>query len=264
MNTQISVIVPYRNAAPWIARCADSLRQQDGDLEFIFVDDHSTDGSNEALEAARKEDGRFRFLENEFAPGVSGARNTGLQYAAGDWVAFLDADDEWLPGTYEVYKDIIETPAEIHQENTLRHYVDKGLTLRKYENAPGMYDLNNLPELWVSACNKLYRRDLVEDIRFIEGMQYGEDELFNLECLAKARWIHHGGEITVRHNVENPNSLSHIRTGRDLAFQIQKLAEFITDHDDPDIRRTAYDILSVHINSGWYFRGICEGEREAK
>lgn len=60
-----TVIVPFKNAAPWIRRCAESLRQLDGDMEFIFVDDNSTDGGGEIVEVFEAQDERFRCLMNE-------------------------------------------------------------------------------------------------------------------------------------------------------------------------------------------------------
>lgn len=45
----VTIIVPFKNAAPWIRRCAESLRQLDGDMEVIFVNDHSEDGSDDIV-----------------------------------------------------------------------------------------------------------------------------------------------------------------------------------------------------------------------
>ena len=87
----ISIIVPFKNAAPWIKRCADSLMAQDGSFEVIFVNDGSEDGSDDIV--AEYAGDKFFLVDNEDMRGVSGARNTGLKYAQGDWITFLDADD---------------------------------------------------------------------------------------------------------------------------------------------------------------------------
>ena len=88
----ISVIVPYKNSEPWIGRCVESLKAQGGDMEFILVNDHSTDGGKKIAKDLTKGDKRFRHYENARADGVSGARNTGLDKAKGEWITFLDAE----------------------------------------------------------------------------------------------------------------------------------------------------------------------------
>src|SRR4029453_2715976 len=85
----VSVIIPCRNAEPWIAETVTSALQ-DGCTEILLVDDGSTDRSNEvALEAGR---GRLRVLTGE-RRGVSAARNVGMAAAGQPWIQFLDADD---------------------------------------------------------------------------------------------------------------------------------------------------------------------------
>lgn len=90
-----SVIVPVFNKAPHLERSIDSvLRQTYGDFELILVDDASTDGSFDILQ--RYNDPRIRILSRA-APGPGGyaARNLGIKEAKFNWIAFLDADDEW-------------------------------------------------------------------------------------------------------------------------------------------------------------------------
>ena len=110
----ISVIVPYKNAAPWIGRCVESLKAQSGDMEFILVNDHSTDDGKKIAKDLTKGDKRFRHYENARADGVSGARNTGLDKAKGEWITFLDADDEMLPEAYQVFERMIRLDQTIN------------------------------------------------------------------------------------------------------------------------------------------------------
>lgn len=249
----ISVIIPYRNAAAYIARCERSLVSQDGDFEFIFVDDNSTDG------AEPQKDDRVFLFRNEHAAGVSGARNTGLDHARGEWITFLDVDDEYLPNAWAKFQKMLKVKAQIYQANHARYYVKKHAALHRYDNPEGMYDLTNLPKAWYGVWNKLYSHDIVKDVRFIEGMQYGEDEVFSLECLDIAKRIYCISDDIVRHNVENTGSLSHVRTAKDLIRECKELEDFILRSDDPDAKKAAYDALATHITTSWYRGAICKG-----
>lgn len=94
---RVSAIVPACNAAAFIGRAVDSILAQDhGDIELIVVDDASTDGTAELLQT-HVDAGRLRLIRLPRNQGVAAARNAGLRAASGDVVAFLDADDIWLP-----------------------------------------------------------------------------------------------------------------------------------------------------------------------
>ena len=92
---KLSIIVPVYNAAPWLARCLDSLLDQgldDSDYEIILVDDGSTDDSPGILARYAAEHPQIQGFTQENG-GQWTARNTGLGYARGEWISFVDADD---------------------------------------------------------------------------------------------------------------------------------------------------------------------------
>ena len=92
---RVSVIVPAYNQARYLGAAIDSaLNQTLGDLEVIVVDDGSTDGTEEVLRSCT--DPRMRYVHQANA-GLSAARNTGISYARGEYLSFLDADDLLLP-----------------------------------------------------------------------------------------------------------------------------------------------------------------------
>lgn len=93
-KVDISVVIPVRNAADMVAGAVKSVRNQDPSLnvEIVAVDDGSTDDTYKQLEAL---DITLRHHDDSRGPGE--ARNTGIRAAAGEWVAFLDADDRWSP-----------------------------------------------------------------------------------------------------------------------------------------------------------------------
>jgi glycosyltransferase involved in cell wall biosynthesis len=91
---KVSVIIPTYNRRNFVAKAIESvLHQSFDDLEVIVVDDGSTDGTCQSLEPYRD---RIRYIFRENG-GASAARNTGIEAAQGEWLAFLDSDDEWTP-----------------------------------------------------------------------------------------------------------------------------------------------------------------------
>lgn len=101
---QISAVIPAYNAAPYLPRALESvLRQSIQPKEIILVDDGSTDVTAEVAHRYKRIV-RYIYQENR---GCSGAMNRGIREARGDWIAFLDADDEWLPQHLQTGMDIL-------------------------------------------------------------------------------------------------------------------------------------------------------------
>jgi GT2 family glycosyltransferase len=101
-----SIVIPLYNKAPYVRRALDSVAAQTfSDFEVIIVDDGSTDDS--ASIVAHYPDSRFRLITQPNA-GPGAARNTGISYAQGEFIASLDADDEWLPTYLEESLRLLE------------------------------------------------------------------------------------------------------------------------------------------------------------
>ena len=254
----ISVIIPYYNSEGWICRCADSLHRQDGDFEFIFVNDNSTDKGPALLKDY--EDRRFILLDNQRGRGVSGARNTGLDAAGGEWVTFLDADDEMVPDAYIVYCRMmrLDKTVNIIQANHLRHYEKSGKTALKYFNRKGIYSLDHLPQMWCMVWNKLYRRSIIGDTRFIEGLQFGEDEIFNLDIFAKDERIWHTqtNTVTVLRNFDNKGSLSRVKKREDILAQARALEDYLMRTDNKRAKMAAMQRIAWHWESQTYINAF--------
>ena len=93
----VSVVIPAFNREHTLLRAVDSVRSQTYRcLEAVVVDDGSTDGTWDVLQDLARGDTRVRAVRHERARGAQAARNLGIRASSGDWIAFLDSDDEWL------------------------------------------------------------------------------------------------------------------------------------------------------------------------
>jgi glycosyltransferase involved in cell wall biosynthesis len=99
LEPQLSVIIPTHDRAGRLRKAIESVRSQTlADLEVIVVDDASSDETSALVDAAAASDERIRALRLAHPSGAPAARNAGIQASRGDFIAFLDDDDEWLPG----------------------------------------------------------------------------------------------------------------------------------------------------------------------
>jgi len=97
-NPTVSVIIPTYNRAHLVARAIQSVLDQTyQDFELIIVDDGSTDNTEEVIKGFQQKDSRIIYLEHDQNKGGSAARNTGIKASRGEYIAFLDSDDECLP-----------------------------------------------------------------------------------------------------------------------------------------------------------------------
>ncbi|CAI6082817.1 glycosyltransferase [Cohnella sp. JJ-181] len=200
MKPAVSIIVPVYNVASYLPRCLDSLIGQTlSDIEIILVDDGSTDRSAEILSRYAGMDGRIKVIR-QANQGQGGARNAGLDVAAGTYVGFVDADDWAEPGMFEtLYQRALETGADLCACDYNTVY-DR----RVVPNALGLTDetvhiaARGIDRYWldkkfsVVLWNKLYKRSVIRDhaIRFdAHGEVFSEDVLFNLFYLLHTRIV---------------------------------------------------------------------------
>lgn len=183
----ISIIVPVYNAELTIQRCIDSICTQTfSDYELILINDGSCDSSGDICDKYAESDSRIVVIHKE-NEGVSSARNAGLKYARGEWVTFVDADDEVAPcyldnlisnGADGV--DLVISYSTIVDQNgqivTIENYPSETVSNDTFSVMFEKYDMN-----WHTApWSKLFRRSLIADnnLRFCEQMHIGEDALF--------------------------------------------------------------------------------------
>ena len=264
---KISVIIPFRNAEAHLGRCIESCKKATGDFEFILIDDnHSEIQLADTVLAvhAALDDARFKYTYTDPVEGVSIARNAGIGTATGEWLTFLDADDELLAVAHHQIEQAIAKAGNhpIIQLNHLRYYAEIDKLACKYKNPQGIYTLEHLPECWCMVWNKLVKTEWLKEnhIRFKQGLQYGEDELFNLEMLREHPFIAcaEAHRIAVKRHFDNKHSLSRSKGKEELLAQRDALEEFLLTlrEDEKPMKEFVMNLIAEHWQSPTYKRII--------
>ncbi len=184
----ISVIIPVYNAAATVERCVRSLTEQTYPyLELVLIDDGSTDQSLAICQAFAQQDNRIRVYTQENA-GVSAARNSGLDKVTGDYVAFTDADDFWEPHGMETLLDaLLRFDAAVCGSYEMDKPCSEG---EPTYCALEQYDFTRADAQLV-VWGVLYKRALLDGIRFHEDIYLAEDTLFVSTAISKAGGLAH-------------------------------------------------------------------------
>lgn len=188
----ISIVIPIYNAEKYLEECLNSIKNQTyKNFEVIMVNDGSKDDSETICMNFLRSDSRFRYLKKENA-GVSSARNVGLDNVEGDYITFIDADD-WVDENY--LELLIATVKKNHSDIVissykqfnnidvfyLRAYTIQEKYLLNFEKMNRDDFLTLFPKLmsanvcFNNAVSKLFRKDLVKNLRFNTSIKYGED-----------------------------------------------------------------------------------------
>lgn len=173
---KISVIVPIYNVEKYLSACLDSiLGQTFRDFEAICVNDGSSDNSAAILTEYAQKDSHIKVITQE-NKGLSGARNTGIKAATGEYICFVDSDDRIPPYALKTLLQIAEaTQSPVVMSEKVEHQpvLMSGAVHWKIHTKV-MPDFVQSPHIFSSVWNKLYRTDLIKKHPFIEGI-YFED-----------------------------------------------------------------------------------------
>ena len=211
----VSVIVPVYGTESYLPACIDSICNQTyKNIQIILVDDQSPDKCPEICDAYAEKDNRIIVIHQK-NKGVSGARNTGLQNATGDYIMFVDSDDELYAEAVEVLlsdsdkygADIVSATKNVINANgnIVNPCDDNKITEFKNEEALVLSlqgDRNSN-----SACAKLFKSAFIKGCFFEEGKHINEDGFFLFKCYMKKPLLIQHNKAIYRYNfVENSNS----------------------------------------------------------
>lgn len=210
----VSVIIPAYNSQNTIIRCVCSVAQQSytGIEEIIVVDDGSTDKTSERLNDILIKDNRVKYYKKKNG-GVSAARNYGLDKAQGDYVMFLDSDDEIKPQLVEKMicfagnAELVIAGIELHRDSGVS--VIKKSGTYSVPEVIGNYG-SSIPSLLINGpCAKLYKRDIIKNkkIEFRPDISLGEDTLFVFQYMQYCKKVTFADETGYIYYQLNENSL---------------------------------------------------------
>ena len=244
MAPRVSVIIPTYNRADLVRQALASVKAQTyRDFEIVVVDDGGTDGTCEVLSAWRE----IRVLRHAGRRGVSAARNTGIAAARGEWLAFLDSDDLWLPDKLARQIFLLEGQPELLICQTEETWVRRGVRVNKplsHRKMAGRIFLPSLTRCMISPSAVILNRRLFADHGgFDPTLPAAED----YDLWLRLTWRYEVGlvdEPLVIKRGGHPDQLSR-QWGLDR-FRIRALAKLLEEPDLPEpYARAARRMLAV-------------------
>lgn len=207
---KISVLIPFYNVEEYIEKCLDTvINQTFKDIEIICIDDKSTDDSLKIVNEYALKDSRIKIYKNDENQGVAKTRNFALNLAKGKYIYFLDSDDfielDTLEKLYNLAEEksldiiifklleFIEGGDNVYVKN---YYSESRILLKTVPDK--VFNYKDITPYLLMICvnlqGKLFKRELIQDIKFAEGLIF-EDIPFFIESMFKAKRVYYYDEF---------------------------------------------------------------------
>lgn len=223
----ISVVVPIYNVENYLDECLKSIITQTyTDIEVLCVDDCTLDNSINIVKKYMRVDPRIKLISHEENRGLGGARNTGIRFAQGEYIAFVDSDDKLDATALDKCHDAItkyDVDAVVFGLNQLWSENEQSThSAFHMQILPGsrVYNIadhkERLVEMWPSAWNKLYKTELIRAYGccFPEKLLY-EDHFFFYNYFAHVKAFYYIDEALYHYRVSRPGSITSAANGRE-------------------------------------------------
>lgn len=272
--SRFSIIIPVYNVEQYLDECVKSvLAQTYTDFEILLIDDGSPDNSGALCDKLAKEDSRIRVFHQENR-GLSGARNTGIRNAVGEYLQFLDSDDWWAsPDVLREIADRLDLiDADVLSYDYRKSY-DGKLSATYFGSAADAptdlgddsldYMISN--SLWVTgACNKAIRRSLFDggDLFFREGIT-SEDIDWTLRLALKARRFDYCSTVAFVYRQRN-GSISHsisLKAVGILVSNVEECVKLLRDADEDKARVMTPFVSYQYATLLHNYAGLAKAER---
>lgn len=253
----ISVVIPVYNTSSYLARCIDSIFEQDlKDVELIFIDDCSTDNSFEVLNQCLKgrESENLTIVKNPKNLGSGETRNKGISLAKGDYVIFVDSDDYVTSKYFQVLKNAIESRPDIVVFDMTEIWSNK--TVLKHVDLPDSplesVELLLLNKMHNSLCNKMFKRSmfLKHDIRITKGLSMFEDKSICFKLFYYAKSQLYIDKSLYFYDRSRENSLTKVFKESNIQASVivaKVIDDFFKDKEVSDNIHNAIQANKVHV-----------------
>lgn len=261
VNSLISIIVPVYNSERTLGRCVDSiLKQSFCDWELLLINDGSTDKSGKVCEQYAAIDNRIKAFHKDNG-GVSSARNMGLDYAIGKWITFVDSDDVLADSAFElnwndISEDFILFPFYFNHRSGLSELCF-GQISGVIKNLHSFFEKELGQFIFRVPWSKLYRKDLIGNLRFNEKIKCGEDTLFVINYLKNIRNCNIQGKPLYIFNQDS--TLFHIKYQQTINSSIYALSMIYSAYEALNIK-----CLMFEKNIFFDFKKCCQDEINRK
>ena len=217
----ISVIVTVYKVEAYLDKCISSIVQQRyTNLEIILVDDGSPDRSGEICDQWAAKDDRIRVIHQKNTGGGA-ARNAALDIAQGELIAFVDSDDYIAPDMYEHLHSLLASGADIAECGHINVLDDKA-SFDAGDKATRVYAVLEAMKEHIQdrifrqlIWNKLYRREIIADIRFPVGTKI-DDEFFTYRVLGNARTLVRSEKVCYAYRQQEGSVMHSLETQKRL------------------------------------------------
>ena len=214
---KVSVIIPVWGVEQYIEKCLDSLVNQTlEDIEIIVVNDGSPDNSQKIIdEYVKKYPNKVKSYIKENG-GQGSARNYGIEVSTGEYIGFVDSDDFVELNMFEkMYNKAKQDKSDIVvcDDVSVYEYTDKKKKNRCFFNTDNIKLSAFLGNMGV--CNKIYKRNLIEDIRFMEKIWY-EDFSFTVKVIIKSNSISYINEYFYNYVIRQGSTMNNSNVEKNL------------------------------------------------
>ncbi len=250
----ISIVIPAYNRAGTITDCLRSVQAQTHrNWEAIVVDDGSRDGTSEVVQRLGKEDGRIHLIRHDRNRGAQAARNSGIRAAKGEWVAFLDSDDQFLPQSLKARLSLVlKEKVELVHTDCYIVEVDGSRSLYGRRPITGYSYTRLLSGEGPMFQGLLVSKDALARIHFLDERIVAFQEWETAIRLAKYYPLAYLPEPTFCWDCRNPDTIS-----KDLRRNGRGYEQVIRKHALQMLRYLGPRAVAGHYRGAadWYRRG---------